>query len=521
MKEKTISLADLAIHILLRWRSIVVMLFLGGIFLGVFSFVRSSQNAAPQTQDESEALKDNMDLKEAIQRFLADEDIDLEAVVKEHPNADIEQYIKMLKAGLEDKLAEALQNNIEYLLYYEDLYRGREDYGKESILMRIDPDKACKAEATFLISSEDLESAYNFERVYEDIAFSPELLEEMAIQAETNSFYINEIYTLSRGFGGKMAGSDTFRVTIVHYDEAMCQTLLQTVINYIDARHEEIGETWGPHEVMVLNRSTGTVTDRNILNAQYEALASRLSLKTSITNIKAAFSDQEWYYYNLLAKGEIAGNPRDKLQATEEESESLLAGNDRKAPVVSVKYAAGGALLAAFLYVFVIFLIYIMNNKLRATDRLDDLYDIPQLGLISYNESRKKLLGFVDRWILSIQYRNRRRFSEDEALKLAASSIKMAAQKRSLDAVYLVGSELKEKALEGCHRIRGILAEDKISTHILGNVLYDAAAMEKLSEAKGIVLVEKAETALYTEIAEELELFRRQGIEVLGGIVVE
>ena len=162
-----------------------------------------------------------------------------------------------------------------------------------------------------------------------------------------------------------------------------------------------------------------------------------------------------------------------------------------------------------------------MNNKLRATDRLDDLYDIPQLGLISYNESRKKLLGFVDRWILSIQYRNRRRFSEDEALKLAASSIKMAAQKRSLDAVYLVGSELKEKALEGCHRIRGILAEDKISTHILGNVLYDAAAMEKLSEAKGIVLVEKAETALYTEIAEELELFRRQGIEVLGGIVVE
>ena len=144
MKEKTISLADLAIHILLRWRSIVVMLFLGGIFLGVFSFVRSSQNAAPQTQDESEALKDNMDLKEAIQRFLADEDIDLEAVVKEHPNADIEQYIKMLKAGLEDKLAEALQNNIEYLLYYEDLYRGREDYGKESILMRIDPDKACR-----------------------------------------------------------------------------------------------------------------------------------------------------------------------------------------------------------------------------------------------------------------------------------------------------------------------------------------------------------------------------------------
>lgn len=42
----------------------------------------------------------------------------------------------------------------------------------------------------------------------------------------------------------------------------------------------------------------------------------------------------------------------------------------------------------------------------------------------------------------------------------------------------------------------------------------------ELEGAKGVILVENAGSTLYSEIAEELELLKRQGIKALGGILV-
>ena len=55
----------------------------------------------------------------------------------------------------------------------------------------------------------------------------------------------------------------------------------------------------------------------------------------------------------------------------------------------------------------------------------------------------------------------------------------------------------------------------------MDNVLYNSETLEQLEAAKGVVLVEKVGSTLYTEIAKELELLKRQEIQVLGGIVVE
>ena len=52
-------------------------------------------------------------------------------------------------------------------------------------------------------------------------------------------------------------------------------------------------------------------------------------------------------------------------------------------------------------------------------------------------------------------------------------------------------------------------------------ILTDANFTEEVLHFKGVVLVEKVGSTLYTEIAQELELLQRQEIKVLGGIVVE
>ena len=52
-------------------------------------------------------------------------------------------------------------------------------------------------------------------------------------------------------------------------------------------------------------------------------------------------------------------------------------------------------------------------------------------------------------------------------------------------------------------------------------MLYDAQAMGELEKMKGAVLVEGVGSTLYQEIVEELKILNRQGIKVLGGILVE
>ena len=65
------------------------------------------------------------------------------------------------------------------------------------------------------------------------------------------------------------------------------------------------------------------------------------------------------------------------------------------------------------------------------------------------------------------------------------------------------------------------LEKEQLNVTILDNVLYNAEAMEKVDAMTGVVLVEKAGSTLYNEIAGELELLKRQEIAVLGGIIVE
>ena len=84
-----------------------------------------------------------------------------------------------------------------------------------------------------------------------------------------------------------------------------------------------------------------------------------------------------------------------------------------------------------------------------------------------------------------------------------------------------MGCNLTEGADNVCESIKQALEKEQIAVTILDNVLYNAEAMEKLENEKGVVLVEKAGSTLYNEVAKEIELLTRQDIAVLGGIVVE
>lgn len=66
-----------------------------------------------------------------------------------------------------------------------------------------------------------------------------------------------------------------------------------------------------------------------------------------------------------------------------------------------------------------------------------------------------------------------------------------------------------------------MLEKESLAVHVLGDMLYNVEGMEKIRAAKGVVLVETEGVSLYAEIAREIEMLKRQGAGVIGGIIVE
>lgn len=475
MKEREISLIDLFVDILLHWRVFIVCMLIGAVLLGAFSYYHSSN------------------------------------VIK---NQKIQEERRKQKP--EDWLSKEEIQNVDYLRAYEKAYSEKAIYLEKAMLMKLDPNAVSRADATIVIEGADYQQSCDIKKVYEDIVQSGELITRIAEDTGMETTGIDEMIFIDKNLLAKGVAADsgnvnvdvntdtnTFRIVTIYNEETQCKAILDAVIAFLKEKHSVVERTFGEHEIVVVNEAYGVVSDTNIANKQQTVLYNMTSMKRIISDAKDDLSAREKQYYDLAM--------------SEEEPLNLQIGT----PHISLKYVILGAAIAAFLYAAMLFVIYISNLRIRKTDNFQDLFNVPQLGMIPMERSRKKFLDFIDKWLLSIQNRNKRQFTQEEAFELTCVAAKMSAGKETLQEICLVGCGLKERSLEVCKRMQAWLKEEKIQVSILNNVLYDARMMEELEDAKGVILVESAGTTLYDEITEEFEIMRRLGIKVLGGILIE
>lgn len=501
MKEREISLLDFTVEILLHWRGFLAWMLVSAIAFGTFSYVRSYNAARSQEANVSEAKQQ----------------------LEQNANADD-------NTALAEQLMEGMTNEqihrVNYAAIYEKLYAEKLDYLKRSLLMRIDPNHVQRGTLTFYISSDDWQRSHDIKDAYENLVQSGEAIKYVEGQIDNVDIGIEEGISLGRRetviseynrnmTGRLIQGNDTniIRVEVVHYDEDICQNICQAITEFVEDSYKDMEKLFGTHEIAIVDQSFATVTDIDIANHQTSFLANLDTMEKTMKDVvrKEAdeFSEIERRYYDFLTTGKATG-----------QNEAIIQQGVTITPGISAKYVLLGVVLAAFVYAFILFMAYVLNTRIRSTDQLSDLYELPQLGMIPGQRNSKKFLGFVDRWILSLRNRNRRTFTQEEALELASVAVKMAACKEDLPSVCLVGCDIKGRTLGACEAIRDRLGKEGIQVDILNNVLYDAQAMGELDKAMGVVLVEQAGSTLYAEIAQELELLGRQEIKVLGGIVV-
>lgn len=461
MRGREISLIDLLVEILLHWRSIIAVMVIGGILLGGAGYVRSAR--AVENQLSAESSQEKLTREDFEQRLSSEELMAVDAAYA-------------------------------YQKLYEQYSECANCFGKEDFAIY-------ETRLTYWISAKESEPAfsYNLATVYRNLFLG----EDSSIE-ELNMLSLGTVMAVQE------ENSNVLQIVVRDWDEDGCNQLTADVLAYMQQEYSRLKGVLGKHEVTLLSQKTGMAAEESIRNIQKSYLDKLNSLKNTRDALLKNFTEVQNSFYAYLC------------DANEEQDASEQAENAVTVPAASglnLKYFLLGMVLFGFLEVFALFLMYVLNDKLRSTDSLQELYGMSQLGRVEITK-RKRFLGFVDCWILKLRYRGTRRFSREEALELAAVAVKITAAKADIKSLYLIGCNLQEETLEVCRQIKAVLEKEGITADILNNVLYDAEAMEKLSAVQSVVLVETAGSTMYTEITAEIELLTRQNIKVLGGVVV-
>lgn len=489
MEEREIDLLDMIADILSHWRGLLVALLIGAVLMGGFSYVKSYRNIQSTPTVEEPEL-DEMSVEEQL-------------------------------AQLEDSLSDSEKISVAATVDDEREYLYKDTYYRESIYMHLDPLNIARTELVYRIQAEDGSLAQRLGTVYKNIVGGVGLYDWVEQQAGIPAEYAAELISVSTDpaiFVGNGAqnisiGSDSLKVTVMQKDEKTCEQLAEAVNSYMEEQQKNLAEKLGSHELILLSETSGKIISTDTMVRQIDYGNQLINLKAGIASAKVGFTEDQQKYYDLLTWEEKAKEAEMDHKDAATEEEPVL-----ESPSVGKKYVLLGAVLFAFVYAGILFLLYIFNSKIRVSDELQNLYHIPQIGVV-VKDSKKKFI--LDKWVDDLRHYGKRKFDAKQSMELAFAAVKIAAVKNKLNTICLMGCNLEAGAGSVCENLKTALEKEGINVTVLDNVLYNAESMEKVEAMTGVVLVEKAGSTLYNEVANELALLKRQDITVLGGIIVE
>lgn len=488
MQTREIDLLDMIADVLSHWRGMIVALVLGAVLLGGVSYTRSfrtvqiAQQQEPVVQDE----------------------------------ATVQTQLSQLERNLDAKS----QAVVLTVLDDEKEYDLKKTYSENSIYMQLNPLQAAQTELIYQVQTADVSMDGQLGALYTSLLNNVGLYDWVAQQTGIEAGYVGELISaepvscLTIPSKEMTLGTNCVKVSILQSDTEACQKLAEAVKAYISEEQKQLNNELGQHVLVLVSETTGSVMNKDLMNDQIKCRNEIASLQSTIAATKADFTEEQKKYYELLTWEEAEHSEQPEQLAQNVTAEE----NPVPTPAVSKKYVSLGAVLFVFVYAVVICMVYIFNTKLRVSDELQSIYGIPQIGLVVRESCRKV---FLDKWVDSLRHYGKRKFTAEQSMELAFAAIKIAAVKNGLNNICLMGCNMSAGADKVCESLKAALEKEQIGVSVLDNVLYDAEAMEKMDAMQGAVLVEKAGSTLYNEVAGELELLKRQDIRVLGGIIVE
>ena len=494
--EIEISIRDLLMRICLKWRMMIVGAIAFAIIfnaVGIFQDYKSASIYEEQKKINSEDLK-----KQKEKEFLK----------------NIEELKKGLTLREREEVERAVASYKNIVLRYNNLLK----YGNESIKMQLDAnsvsiitlqynvDNHYKVEYPIIEAKDNTNAIVDalIDRICDD-AVCNQIAK--VIELNVDNSYIKELISTEKS-------GDNFTVAIYGRNKEECEKMSTILQEKIADEAKKIQNTFGGFDLNFILEKYEEGQNSKLLDDQTSQAVNLNNVKNAFNNLRSALNDkQDKYYYALL---DSEKNEEDLLSEEQDSYEGDLQ------PVIisyiHIKMIILGVLLGVLLVCVVTAVRYLLTGCLRTRDDLTNVFGMEYLGTIQMQGEKKESKIDLD---IKALFGKRNNFDSEEKLRMACSGIRIAAQKKQMDSIFVVSTDNESEVCVELEKIVSAVSKE-IKTVLSGpSIVYDPESLEKMAGTKGVVLLEKIGSSRYEDIKIALEKCNVANVPVLGCVMIE
>lgn len=459
-----INFRDLTVHVLRRWRSIVVGVLIVTLLAGALQYLRDARS---------------------YKATLA---------------AEQDQISTVQLEGL--SLANANQ-----VLQYQRLYQLQADYNREALLMQINPAAVPTRTLSYVVSGEmGFVTASLYQTHLGDLAVYKDIVTQLAMKNDPS--HIMELVSVTVQHDSstqELADHALVVVKIVAPTEDVAGAIAQQLKKQIQALRTTVTSALGAHTLTLVADSAKLAADSELKTVQQNSLNNGNTLRNNLKNAKDALTSQEKAYVEQMTA-------IDKVETDK---------NSPTPPSISVKMLIVGFAAGLLLMIGVYALGYVFGRKLKSREDFAERYGLFVFGCIA--DGQKKASA-TERLIRRLFFKKEHSISPEARLALAQQQLTLTLRDALADKenarVCVIGCTVGDTG-DALAPFKDAAAKSGVALEGLANPLTDAAALERLNAADAAILAETVGASAYNDIYRELELCERLDRPVLGAFILE
>ena len=416
------------------------------------------------------------------------------------------EYIEAAKENFEREHASWVATGENFEAQLENIAEAKKEqmeYNEKSVLMQIDPLREFHASFEMYVNYE-----YQImpDMAYQNIDLSDRILKAYATYMTNGELYQKIIdgvsFDMERRYLSEILGvsvdynTNMISVSVTQQSAEYCQEILNIVKAALLEKYNDVNATIAEH----------TLSDTNA--AAYETV--NLALQEAQKANRQAVTDLD------ISLQEVNEEYLEWKQEPEPQAEFTLA----EVVKGGIKMLIIAGVVAAVVVAVIIAFGALMSGRLLNPEDVKSRFGLRIVGQLPAART-KKPFAFVSRWFSKFGGITATPEDYDRLAKMIGSSIKsdIASREEAADwkRIAFTGTARAEELKQAVDAM-GIGKE--FTVVCAADILTNAEAIEKLSGADCVVLVEKQEESILADISKELEALKAWNKPVLGAVVL-
>ncbi len=291
-------------------------------------------------------------------------------------------------------------------------------------------------------------------------------------------------------------------ISVSYVDVEKLNDISDVIKSFLQQKESEV-QNVGAHTLKLIEESQSMVVDSALVEKKNTIASNITALKTQLKSLKTGMSASQLALFELEAS---------KINGAELEEDL---------PSVSVKFLIVGVMAGFFLVGAWIVLMMIFSTKLQKSEEIQNIYGIHMLGEIKIPDQKKRFLASIDRLLLSLKNKGKKKIGQEQQIKVIATKIALSCKQRGVSSIYMTGSEYEKADKTIMEQLKREFRAQDIEVNDGGNMAYDASSLKSGIENGTLLLVEQIGISAYREIEDELKLIKEHHGALLGVIVLE